>query len=98
MFRREAATAVFSQQKLDGFAFDVEILFVAKRLLLAVCEIPVNWVAQPGSKVNLLANSLRMLWDICHVRWVHLDLGQSPGDLLSDNNHVPHYTISRTEA
>jgi len=71
MFRREAAAAVFSQQKTTGFAFDVEILFIAHRLGLSVIEIPVNWVAQPGSKVNLVADSMRMLRDISHIRWLH---------------------------
>jgi dolichyl-phosphate beta-glucosyltransferase len=71
MFERDAATAIFSRQKLAGFAFDVEILFIARRLSLAVAEIPVNWVAQSGSKVNLVTDSIRMLWDICQIRWQH---------------------------
>ncbi len=71
MFRRDAAAAIFSRQKLAGFAFDVEILFIARRLSLSVAEIPVNWVAQPGSKVNLVTDSMRMLWDISRIRWMH---------------------------
>jgi len=79
MFRREAAAAIFSRQKLTGFAFDVEILFIARRLSLSIAEIPVNWVAQPGSKVNLIADSVRMQWDLSRIRWVHRNLhpGQS---------------------
>src|ERR1035441_9732254 len=71
MFRREAAAAIFSRQKTVGFAFDVEILFVARRLALSIAEIPVNWDAQPGSKVNLVTDSFRMLWDISRIRWLH---------------------------
>jgi dolichyl-phosphate beta-glucosyltransferase len=71
MFRREAASAIFSRQRISGFAFDVEILFIAHRLSLSISEIPVNWVAQPGSKVNLVTDSIRMLWDISHIRWLH---------------------------
>jgi dolichyl-phosphate beta-glucosyltransferase len=71
MFRNEAATAIFSRQKIVGFAFDVEILFIARRLSLSVIEIPVNWVAQAGSKVNLIKDSIKMLWDIAHIRWRH---------------------------
>lgn len=74
MFRREAAAAIFSRQKLAGFAFDVEILFIARRLLLSIAEVPVNWVAQPGSKVNLIADSIRMQWDISRIRWLHRNL------------------------
>ena len=71
MFRRNAAAAIFSRQKLPGFAFDVEILFLARRLALSIMEIPVNWIAQPGSKVNLVADSTRMLWDISRLKWLH---------------------------
>jgi dolichyl-phosphate beta-glucosyltransferase len=71
MFRREVATAVFSRQKIVGFAFDVEILFIARRLSLSIIEVPVNWVAQPGSKVNLVTDSLRMLWDNCWISWLY---------------------------
>ncbi len=71
MFRREVTAAIFSRQKTVGFAFDVEILFIARRLSLSVLEIPVNWVAQPGSKVNLVTDSLRMLWDIFRISWLH---------------------------
>lgn len=71
MFRREAAYAIFSRQKTAGFAFDVEILFLARRLSLTITEIPVNWVAQAGSKVNLVTDSMKMLWDISLIRWLH---------------------------
>jgi dolichyl-phosphate beta-glucosyltransferase len=81
MFRREAAAAIFSRQKTVGFAFDVEILFIARRLSLSIVEVPVNWVAQPGSKVNLVTDSFRMLWDICRISWLHrnFEAGRSDG-------------------
>jgi dolichyl-phosphate beta-glucosyltransferase len=71
MFRREAAAAIFSRQKLAGFAFDAEILFIARKLSFSIVELPVNWVAQPGSKVNLVTDSIKMLWDISLIRWLH---------------------------
>jgi dolichyl-phosphate beta-glucosyltransferase len=73
-FRRTAAEIIFSRQKTVGFAFDVEILFIANRMGLSIAEIPVNWRAQPGSKVNLVTDSIRMLWDISHIRWLHRGL------------------------
>jgi dolichyl-phosphate beta-glucosyltransferase len=71
MFRREVASAIFSNQKIPGFAFDVEVLFIARQMGFSIAEIPVNWIAQPGSKVAIVRDSLRMLWDISHVRWLH---------------------------
>ncbi len=78
MFRREAATAIFSRQRIRGFAFDVEILFIAKRLSFSIAEIPVNWVAQPNSKVNVVTDSLKMFWDLSHIRWVHRNCAAKP--------------------
>jgi dolichyl-phosphate beta-glucosyltransferase len=71
MFRQDAALAIFSRQRTVGFAFDVEVLFIARRLSLSIIEVPVNWVAQPGSKVNLVTDSIKMLWDICRIQWLH---------------------------
>ncbi len=73
MFRRQMIAPIFLRQKSVGFAFDVEILFIARKLGLAIVEIPVDWVAQPGSKVNLITDSMRMLWDIINIRWNHRD-------------------------
>ena len=78
MFRKDAAAAIFSRQRTQGFAFDVEILFIAKRLSLSIAEIPVNWVAQPNSKVNLITDSIKMLWDVSHIRWLHRNFQASP--------------------
>lgn len=63
MFTRDSADAVFARQKLDGFSFDVELLFIARRLGLNTTEVGVNWFDVPGSKVRLLRDSLRMLRD-----------------------------------
>ena len=71
VFRREVVPALFARQRTSGFAFDVEILYLAHRLGLRVVEIPVNWVSQPGSKVNLVTDSLRMLWDVARLRGLH---------------------------
>jgi dolichyl-phosphate beta-glucosyltransferase len=71
MFRNEAARAISSRQRMVGFAFDVEQLFLARRMSLTIAEIPVNWVAQAGSKVNLVTDSIRMLWDISQIKWMH---------------------------
>jgi dolichyl-phosphate beta-glucosyltransferase len=78
MFRREAAVAIFSRQRTVGFAFDVEILSIARRLSLSIVEIPVNWVAQPGSKVNVFTDSLGMLWDMSQIKWLHRNFQASP--------------------
>jgi dolichyl-phosphate beta-glucosyltransferase len=67
-FRRPAALEVFGRARLDGFAFDVEILFLARRLGLAVSEVPVRAEVRDGSKVQLVVDALGMLRDVLRVR------------------------------
>jgi len=89
MFRREAALNIFYRQKLNGFAFDVEVLVLARRLSLAIAEVPVNWVAQPGSKVNLAVDSIAMLWDIARISFLHRSTpkpGRNTGDTLLEQS------------
>lgn len=67
-FRREAAVDLFSRGRLDGFAFDAEILFLAKRLGYQVVEVPVRVTERDGSKVRLAVDALRMLGEVWSVR------------------------------
>jgi dolichyl-phosphate beta-glucosyltransferase len=71
MFRREVIKPLFSRQRLDGFAFDVELLYIARQLHMSIAEIPVNWRNQAGSKVRLVADSAKMLRDLSRIRWMH---------------------------
>ncbi len=70
-FRGEVVPALFERQTLDGFAFDVEVLYLARRLGLSVREIPVDWRYRERSKVRAFTDSLRMAWDLVRVRWRH---------------------------
>jgi len=64
MMHSSAAHFLFAKQKSSRFSFDVEILYIARRVALKVKEVPVNWTNVPGSKVNLIMDSLRMFRDI----------------------------------
>lgn len=68
-FRREVIPALFNLQKLKGFAFDVEILFIARKLGLAMKEVAVRWIDSPKSKVNPMIDSCKMLGELCALRW-----------------------------
>ena len=70
LFRREAAQAIFSRQKLDGFSFDVEDLYIAKKLGIPVVEVPVRWRNVEGTKVSL-ASGLRSFQDLVLIRRLH---------------------------
>jgi dolichyl-phosphate beta-glucosyltransferase len=67
-FRRQAALEVFGHARLDGFAFDAEVLFLAWRLGLEVSEVHVRAEQRDGSSVRLVVEALRMLRDVLLVR------------------------------
>ncbi|HEV2971936.1 MAG TPA: dolichyl-phosphate beta-glucosyltransferase [Pirellulales bacterium] len=62
LFTRRAAQDLFSRQRIDRFAFDIEVLSMALRRGYTICEMAVRWEAVPGSKVNLLRDTLNMSW------------------------------------
>jgi dolichyl-phosphate beta-glucosyltransferase len=67
-FRCAASREIFSRQRLDGFAFDVEVLLLAERLGYKIADLPVEWRNSPDSKVRLVRDSLGMLRDTLRIR------------------------------
>ncbi len=68
VFRREVAQDVFPAQTLDGWAFDVEILYIALRRGYTLVEVPVTWYYMPGTRVSPLRDSARMFVEVWRVR------------------------------
>jgi len=71
-FRKEIAKNIFSHQSLNRWAFDAEILFLAKKLNYQVIEVPVTWYNDPRTKVNLLPDILNSLISLIQIRLIHL--------------------------
>ncbi len=68
LFRGAAAHDLVSRMRMTGFSFDVEVLLMAQRRGYRIAEVPVNWVHQPGSKVRIVRDSLRMSRDLLAIR------------------------------
>ncbi len=68
-FRREPTLIIFEQQRIERFGFDPEILFLAKRHGLRVAEIPVRWSHHSATKVNVVADGIRMFLELLVIRW-----------------------------
>ena len=68
LFTRDAARELFSAQTLDGFAFDVEILLMAKDRGYRIREVPVVWYHAPNSKVSPITDASRMFADLVRMR------------------------------
>lgn len=67
-FRREAARELFGLQRLDGFCFDAEILYIAKKKSYSIKEIPVEWANRKDSRVSMVKDSIKMFLDIFQVK------------------------------
>jgi dolichyl-phosphate beta-glucosyltransferase len=67
-FRFDVCRPIFEAARVDGFAFDVELLFLAQRAGLRLREIPVRWNHAEGSKVDFFRDSLRMLREVVALR------------------------------
>lgn len=67
-FKKAAAKALFEKQTLDGFAFDVEILCLARKNGYKIKEVPVMWRQGKDSRVDLFKDSLSMLHDLFYLR------------------------------
>ncbi|MEK6961098.1 MAG: dolichyl-phosphate beta-glucosyltransferase [Nanoarchaeota archaeon] len=68
LFTRRAIDAITPYQTIFDFGFDVEILFLAGRMGLAIKEVGVTWANAEGSKVHPIRDSRRMLLDLIKIR------------------------------
>ena len=69
VFRKEPAEALFAAQTLDGFAFDAEILFLARKRGFCVAEVGIDWHYRAESKVRPFRDGWRTLRDLVVIRW-----------------------------
>jgi glycosyltransferase involved in cell wall biosynthesis len=67
-FTARAAEDLFRVQTLDGWSFDIELLFVARMRGYHLIEVPIHWYFQCESKVNAVRDALRMIRDIFTIR------------------------------
>lgn len=70
-FRAQAAQELFSRVTVHGFAFDVELFYLARKLGLTYSEVGVDWYYRSQSKVRPLQDSLGMTVDLVKIRWRH---------------------------
>ena len=72
LFRRGTCEPIFKAQRVERFAFDVELLFLAQKKGLRIAELPVRWINSPQSKVHPVMDSLRMALDLLRIRLNYL--------------------------
>ncbi len=67
-FSKDAAEKIFNKQKIYGWGFDSEILFLARKFGFKVKEIPVKWSNDPKSKVKFPQDIITSLVDLFTIR------------------------------
>ncbi len=68
MYTREAGKHLHTVQTIDGFAFDLEILYLASKFGYRVAEVPVTWIDAPGSKVDTRKEVQRFLKSLVQIK------------------------------
>jgi dolichyl-phosphate beta-glucosyltransferase len=68
LFTGDTARRLFREARINRFAYDVEILALAKKRGYRIAEVPIKWINSPGSKVNPVKDSLQMLKDLYRIR------------------------------
>jgi len=68
MFTGHAVRTIFPAVTIDGWAFDVEVLTIARERKLKIVEVPIEWHYREESKVSMARDGWRMLKEIARVR------------------------------
>jgi dolichyl-phosphate beta-glucosyltransferase len=68
VFRREVARDVFTLQTIDGWGFDVEVLFIALKHGYRMIEVPITWYYRPQSRISPIRDSINMVIEVMRVR------------------------------
>jgi dolichyl-phosphate beta-glucosyltransferase len=69
LFSGGSATRIFSVSLIDGFGFDVESLYLARKLGYRIGEIPVRWSNSPSTKVSVMRDTLPMFCEVLQIRY-----------------------------
>jgi dolichyl-phosphate beta-glucosyltransferase len=67
-FTREAAQMVFPLQHIDGWGFDVEVLYIARLRKLNLTEVPIDWYYQTDSRVRPVHDTINMVRELLKIR------------------------------
>jgi dolichyl-phosphate beta-glucosyltransferase len=68
IFRGDIARSLFKEAQIDRFAFDVEILAIAKKKGHRIVEVPIKWINSNESKVDPIRDSVQMFFDLLKIR------------------------------
>lgn len=71
-FTRKAAEVIFTRQQIEGWGFDPELLFIARKFGLKTTEVAVEWANDDRSKINPLVDGVKMFYELMTIRFYSL--------------------------
>ena len=71
LLQGDAGRQLAQELKIEGFAYDVELIWLARRHGWNVAEVGVVWINSEDSRVSPIRSSLSMLRDLLRIRWIH---------------------------
>jgi glycosyltransferase involved in cell wall biosynthesis len=71
-FRADAAERIFPLVTIQGWTFDVEALFIGRKLGYEIHEVPIHWYYKTQSRVKVLRDSVQMGLDLLKIRVNHI--------------------------
>lgn len=93
-YRKASCETIFEKQTINGFAFDIELLFLAQRQGLKIKEVPVEWYNDPRSSVKAGKDTLASFMDLLRIRLRHSHDGQGTANRALRVVHR-HHTYTR---
>jgi dolichyl-phosphate beta-glucosyltransferase len=101
VFTADCAHDLFERQIIDGFSFDLEVLYLANKLGYRTAEIPVEWIDAPGSTVDAAKVAAKFLSDLVHIRlndfhkrYAHRRSPLAPGSPVAVSSPVAASTVA----
>lgn len=67
-FRRSVALDLLSRQSIDGWAFDVELLYLALREGYDIVEVPIHWYYRKNSRISPIRDAIDMVREVLRIR------------------------------
>ncbi len=83
LFVGNVARGLFRDAFIDRFAYDVEILALAKKRGIRILDVPIKWINSPESRVNPVVDSMQMLKDLFRI-WMRV--GRLKGNSCRDRH------------
>lgn len=96
MFKKETIELLFSRMNINGFGFDIELLYLANKMGYKIKEVPVSWEHKNGGKVNLLADSIKMFFNILQIRNWHCTPINPKDKYLGPDEYRFMYNMEKT--